>query len=139
MRHVTPVFLWPALWHITWHGPLAFPTAVFRDAGAHTAFSLCGSSRAATHTPLPFASGFRAAAPFLFPQLRPLCYSLRSFPLAAFVHRFFSLFFRRFSSLNIRFSTFAMVYIRIYIYEQVVVGLACLSCSGWCRAVGTYI
>lgn len=92
---------WPTLgplWNVTQNGTLAFLT---------TALPLSGKRRACTRTPQSFASGFRgSSAVSFFPLLRPLYYSLRTFSLAVFVHRFFFLFLRlfsSFSSLDIRF------------------------------------
>lgn len=72
-----------------------------------TALPLSGKSRACTRTPQSFASGFRAAAPFLFSRCFALCithcalfhlpYSFTGFSFYFFV------FFRLFSSLDIRF------------------------------------
>lgn len=59
--------------------------------------------------PYPTKLRFRfpgSSAVSFFPLLRPLYYSLRTFSLAIFVHRFFFLFLRlfsSFSSLDIRF------------------------------------
>ncbi|CAI4408313.1 CDG_1a_G0014040.mRNA.1.CDS.1 [Saccharomyces cerevisiae] len=59
--------------------------------------------------PYPTNLRFRfpgSSAVSFFPLLRPLYYSLRTFSLAVFVHRFFFLFLRlfsSFSSLDIRF------------------------------------
>ena len=59
--------------------------------------------------PYPTKLRFRfpgSSAVSFFPLLRPLYYSLRTFSLAVFVHRFFFLFLRlfsSFSSLDIRF------------------------------------
>ena len=59
--------------------------------------------------PYPTKLRFRfpgSSAVSFFPLLRPLYYSLRTFSLAVFVHRFFLLFLRlfsSFSSLDIRF------------------------------------
>lgn len=133
---------WPTLgplWNVTQNGTLAFLT---------TALPLSGKRRACTRTPQSFASGFRAAAPFLFSRCFALCithcalfhlpYSFTGFSFYFFV--FFRLFLHWIYAFCICNSTY------VYIYKQVlslpVKSSMCpsrLSCSVWYRVILTYI
>ena len=109
-----------------------------------TALPLSGKSRACTRTPQSFASGFRAAAPFLFSRCFALCithcalfhlpYSFTGFSFYFFV--FFRLFLHWIYAFCICNSTY------VYIYKQVlslpVKSSMCpsrLSCSVWYRVI----
>lgn len=99
------------------------------------------------HTRLRFRFPGSSAVSF-FRCFALLYYSLRTFSLAVFVHRFFFLILRlfsSFSSLDIRF-LHLQLYIYVYIYEQVLslpvktsVCPSRLSCSVWCSVIRTYI